>query len=62
VYMFHRTGTNTWIQNGKLSSLTGTSGEGFGNSVSMDGEAVIVGVYDGGGMPDLRGTAFLFWP
>ncbi|MBS1787542.1 MAG: putative Ig domain-containing protein [Acidobacteria bacterium] len=42
VYIFTRTGT-TWAQQWRINAIGGTSYDQFGNSVSLDGNTVLVG-------------------
>ncbi len=41
-YVFRRSGA-TWIQQAKLTSNDASWGDNFGNSVSIDGDTVVVG-------------------
>lgn len=51
-YVFTRSGT-TWTQQQKLTASDGEAGDGFGLSVSVDGDTIVVGAY-------LDGSAYVF--
>ncbi len=57
-YLFRRSG-NAWVQDGpRLLGGDSTSGDGFGVSVSVDGEALLVGAFGNGE----KGAAYVFGP
>jgi hypothetical protein len=59
VYVFTRTGS-TWTQQAKLLAADGAAGDGFGSSVAIDGDTIVVGAAfddDGGGD---SGSAYVF--
>lgn len=58
VYVFQRSGT-VWSEQAMIVALDGSTGDGFGNSVSFDGDRVLVGAdyYDQG---FATGTAYVF--
>jgi hypothetical protein len=45
VYIFHRIATNTWDTGTKIISPDVQDGSGFGNSVSISGDYVVIGSY-----------------
>jgi len=55
-YVFTRTGT-TWSQQAKLTASDGAAGDHFGTSVSLDGDAALVGV---SGDNSFNGSAYVF--
>ena len=57
-YVFVRDGSGNWNQQDKLTASNGAAGDSFGYSVSLDGDAALVGTYDGG-VTD-SGSAYLF--
>ena len=59
-YIFHRSGTS-WTEQDQLTASDGTSGDGFGYSVSIDGDYAIVGAQDKdiGGNSN-QGKAYIF--
>lgn len=59
-YIFVRTGT-TWTQQAQLVDIGGGNGDHFGTSVSISGDAAIVGApYRAVGFNDNQGAAFIF--
>ena len=64
-YIFHRTGTNTWDFENKITAPDAWDYDYFGYSVSISGAYVIVGAYmeDGGAGNPLTdaGAAYLFY-
>jgi len=62
-YVFKRSGS-TWSQQQKLTASDGAAGDGFGVSVAVDGDTLIVGAYaaDAGTEPEDadRGAAYVF--
>ena len=68
VYVFQRTGTNTWDNGTKLVAFDGEPGDSFGISVAMDGQFAIVGAnfedargLDAGAAYIFRRTGANFW-
>lgn len=63
-YVFHRTGVNAWEHFNKLVAGDAESGDGFGDSVAIDGGSLVVGTpYEDGdtGDPDFNsGAVYLF--
>jgi hypothetical protein len=59
-YVFTRTGT-TWTQQAKLLASDGEAGDGFGFSVSLDGDTALIGapLNNGSGVLD-SGSAYVF--
>jgi uncharacterized protein (TIGR03437 family) len=55
-YVFVRSGT-TWTQQAKLTALDAVSNDSFGNSVSLSGDAVLLGAR---GKNSLQGAAYVF--
>lgn len=59
-YVFVRSGT-VWTEQQKLTASDGDANDFFGDSVSIDGDTVIVGVYGGIDVADLHpGSAYVF--
>jgi hypothetical protein len=56
VYLFTRAGT-TWTQQAKLLAADGASGDGFGCSVSLSGDTVLIGAIGDDGA---KGSAYVF--
>ncbi|RYY66028.1 MAG: hypothetical protein EOO13_16395 [Chitinophagaceae bacterium] len=56
-YIFYRSG-NTWTQQQKLLASDGTSGDWFGESVSISGDYAIMGAPGGGNIG--QGAAYIF--
>lgn len=60
VYVFVRTGTN-WSLQQKLTASDGADGDGFGVSVAIDGDTIIVGAWhDNVGVNVNQGSAYVF--
>lgn len=58
-FVFVRTGT-TWTQQAKLTALDAVNGDQFGQSVSIDGDTIVVGAWrDDHANPD-DGSAYVF--
>jgi len=59
-YVFHRVGLNTWDAGTKIVASDAEESDLFGNSVSIDGDYVVVGAYreDAGGSS--AGAAYIF--
>ena len=59
-YVFYRSGTE-WTEQAKLTASDGAGGDYFGESVSVDGDYVVVGAYgdDDGGSDS--GSAYIFY-
>ena len=55
-YIFKRTGTN-WTQEAKLIASDGVSGDGFGYTVSIDGNTAIAGAWRNN---NLTGAAYVY--
>jgi len=64
VYIFHRTGTNTWDTGYKITAYEAQVSDYFGMNVSISGDYAIVGAYGedgGGGNPlSLAGAAYIY--
>jgi len=58
-YIFERDG-NGWSQKQKLIAADGDDGDGFGKSVSIDGDKVIVGAYGDDDKGNDSGSAYIF--
>ncbi len=61
-YVFTRSG-GSWTEQAKLLASDGTFGDGFGRSVALSGDTLVIGAlerWDGGGYPDLNGSAYIF--
>jgi hypothetical protein len=58
-YVFTRTGTN-WIQQQKLLALDGATQDYFGCSVSLDGDAALIGAYQDDDNGINSGSAYVF--
>ena len=58
-YIFVKSGTN-WIQQAKLKASDAGSGDGFGSSVSISGDYVIIGTYYPGSITASLGSAYIF--
>ncbi len=58
-YVFTRSGT-TWTQQAKLTASDGAAGDGFGYSVSLSGETVLVGAYLDDDAGSSSGSAYVF--
>lgn len=59
-YVFNRTGTS-WAQQAKLLASDGANGDGFGSSVSIDGDYAIVGApNDDNTVNGEEGSAYVF--
>lgn len=60
VYVFHRTGLNTWDYGTKISAVDSQAGDEFGCSVGIHGDYTIVGaIYEEEGGSD-AGAAYVF--
>ena len=64
VYVFRRTGENTWDSGTKIMAPDAQENDSFGVSVSLDGDYLVVGAHgedggDGDPMPD-SGAAYVF--
>jgi hypothetical protein len=58
-YVFTRSGT-TWTQQAKLLASDGTSGDEFGNSVSLEGDTALIGAYWDDELGNLSGSSYVF--
>jgi FG-GAP repeat len=58
-YVFVRTGT-TWTQQQKLVASDAAQGDNFGNSVSVYGDAAVIGAYRDDDIADSSGAAYVF--
>lgn len=59
-YVFVRSGT-VWTEQQKLTASDGDANDFFGDSVSIDGDTVVVGAYGGIAVADLHpGSAYVF--
>jgi hypothetical protein len=58
-YIFMRSGTS-WTEQAKLLASDGEEGDGFGWSVSIDGDTVIIGAYGTDDNGDYSGSAYIF--
>ncbi|MCD4795329.1 MAG: carboxypeptidase-like regulatory domain-containing protein [Bacteroidales bacterium] len=58
-YIFKREGTS-WSQQAKIEAADAVADIYFGNSVSVSGDYVIIGAYQGNGNVDNSGTAYIF--
>ena len=58
-YVFTRI-DNIWTQQAKLLASDGESGDGFGFSVSIDGETALIGAYQDNDHGDDSGSAYIF--
>jgi hypothetical protein len=61
VYMYRLNGSN-WVEEAKLAAGSGKANDGFGSSVSVDGDVVIIGapgIYTGFGYQD-SGKAYIY--
>ncbi len=60
VYIYHRTGANTWDAGFKITAIDTQDNDEFGYSVSISGDYAIVGApYEDGGGTD-RGAAYIY--
>jgi hypothetical protein len=60
VYIFHRTGTNTWDTGTKITASDAQDDDGFGISVAINGDYAIVGAQSEDGAGTNRGAAYIF--
>jgi hypothetical protein len=61
VYVFKRTSPEIWPQQQKLQNDDGEVGDGFGYSVAISGDTIVVGAFfHDVGANDLQGSAFVF--
>ena len=58
-YIFIRNNT-TWTEQTKLLPSDGTEGDAFGNSVSIDGDTVIIGAEDDDDNENFDGSVYIF--
>ena len=58
-YIFHRTGT-TWTQQAKITASDGAAEDGFGRSVSINGNYALIGAYWDDDNGEHSGSAYLF--
>jgi len=58
-YVFTRSGS-TWSQQQKLTAQDGSSGNRFGNCVSVDGNTIVVGAYQDDPCGTDSGSAYIF--
>ncbi|MCD4825169.1 MAG: FG-GAP repeat protein [Phycisphaerae bacterium] len=58
-YIFKRDG-DQWTQIAKLTASDGAAGDGFGHSVAIDGDKIIVGTYYDDDNGDNSGSAYIF--
>jgi len=61
-YLFERRNDGSWTQTAKLSALDEALREEFGNSVSLDGERIAVGVPEDNDNGNDSGSAYVFEP
>jgi hypothetical protein len=59
-YIFHRTGVNSWDEGIKITAPDGQSDDGFGGSVAIDGDFVIVGAEGEDGALANAGAAYVY--
>ncbi len=59
-YIFHRNGT-TWTQQAKIIASDGAAEDGFGRSVSINGNNALIGAYLDNDNGELSGSAYLFY-
>ncbi len=60
VYVFHRTGTNTWDSGVKVVPPGVNSYDYFGVSVAIDGDYIVAGAYGDNEYGTAAGTAYVF--
>ncbi len=60
VYVFRRTGANTWDRGTKILAPDGARGHGFGSSVAVSGDYAILGAEWGDGNVVSAGSAYPF--
>jgi len=59
VYVFVRSGT-IWTEQAKLTASDAAAGDGFGSSVAVSGDTVVVGASDDDDAGESSGSAYLF--
>lgn len=64
-YIFHQTNDGEWTDVAKIISSDAAVGDGFGGSVAIDGDYVVVGapyryIVDGDGKPIMAGVVYVF--
>jgi hypothetical protein len=60
-YIFHRTGTNTWDADTKITASDAADNDYFGHSVSISDDYAIVGAAREDGSGTDRGAAYIFY-
>tara|TARA_Y100000034_G_scaffold112889_1_gene147304 strand:+ start:233 stop:5500 length:5268 start_codon:yes stop_codon:yes gene_type:complete len=60
VYIFENQIGESWFQTHKLTPSDGGAGDGFGNSVSMYGDSILIGSYRSNGNSTGSGSVYLF--
>lgn len=58
-YVFQRDAAGAWTERGRLTATDGAAGQGFGSSVAVSGDTVVVGAAGNDGS---RGAAYVFGP
>jgi FG-GAP repeat len=58
-YVFEFVG-GTWLQVTRLKASNGKAGDGFGNSVALQGDRALVGAYKANGIATNTGAAYVF--
>ena len=58
-YVFHRVGVN-WTQDLQILVPDGKSNDAFGYGVSIDGDYLLVGAFNGGAVSNNQGLAYLY--
>ena len=61
-YLFERDAAGVWTQTGKLTALDGAMDDGFGYSVSLQGDTALVGAIYDDDVGINSGTVYLFSP
>ena len=59
-YVFVRSGRTSWSQHVKLTAGDGAFNDGFGCSVSVDGDTVVVGAHQNDTVGNRAGAAYVF--
>ncbi len=60
IYVFHRTGTNTWDDVIEITDPEDSPGDHFGNSVAIDGNYIVAGAYEDKEYGSYAGAAYIF--
>ena len=59
-YVFVRDGTGMWSEQQKLTPSDGAAGDRFGQSVSISGDAVVIGAHRDDDIGDRSGSAYVY--